>query len=284
MDKRTLSSHLKKINNTECSFVSLFLDSGVNFEFETEKNLLIFLLDGNVKYSIDYHNEIKVSAPCLYLVPKVKHYVHETVSDAELFILPFSSYLEILNVSYETESELSKTDIIRKEDSSTLKMTDMLLRYFTSLRASFSYGLKSTEFINLKIRELMIILEKEYKSEERITFFYPLIDREPAFSDFVYENYRKARSVKRLADLSCYSQSGFEKKFRKIFGLAPSKWIKQRLSIDVYNDLIKSSKPFNEISTDYGFSSPSHFNSFCKTILGGTPGELRKKYITPERF
>lgn len=105
---------------------------------------------------------------------------------------------------------------------------------------------------------------------------YLSLDKDYLFSDFIYSNYRKVRNVQELADLSFYSLSGFEKKFRRTFGISASKWLKQKLSMEILYEITKTSKQFKEISLDLGFSSPSHFNNFCKSLLGKTPREIRK--------
>lgn len=273
-------SRLKRMNEEERCFIPLFLETGETVQFETKRYLMFFLLKGAAECSIDYNEKIKLEAPGAYLVPKGKFYEHETILDSELVVLPLKSYVDLLCIPYD---RMSEDDVRESSYFYSLTLTQPLISYFNLLGTSISYGLNDPAFIELKIRELMFIIKKEYKNTERMLFFYPLFEREPEFVDFVYANYKEVKNVKALAELSCYSQSGFEKKFRKVFGVPPSKWLRYRVTIDVYNDLIKSVKPFKEISQDYGFSSPSHFNNFCRDTLGGTPGELRKRVIIPEK-
>lgn len=282
MDNKQALSLLVALNNTEHRFVHLRLPKGTNFRFETKKHFLVFLLDGSVRFSIDYSNESLLVPSSFYLIPKETYYEHETLTDSELIILPLNNYIDLIQIPY---SRPEGAELLTSATFSILPIKDKLQRYFALLKTALcSYDLDAPFFMDLKIRELMIIIEHEYPYAERINLFYPLIEREFDFADFVYANYKKVKNVKELADLSCYSQSGFEKKFRKVFGMAPSKWLKHRTTIDVYNALLNSSAPFKDISLDYGFSTPSHFNNFCKATLGGTPGNLRKRVVIPQIF
>lgn len=279
--KQTLLSPLKSLNSSACCFVSLSLTEGEEFQFKTERHFVVFLLKGSVKFTIDYSDEILLNYPGLYLIPKGTFYEHQTIRDAELFVLPARSSTDLFAMSYDG---LLEENMPKPKGCHVLKMTEPLSAYFKLLKYAISYGLTNPTFIELKIRELMIIIKNQYGNTERARFFYPLFECEPTFTDFVYMNYKKVKNVKALAELSCYSQSGFEKKFRKVFGVSPSKWLKFRMMIDVYNDLIKTGKPFKEISMERGFASPSHFNNFCKMSLGGTPGKLRKRIVKPNEF
>ena len=281
MNKQTPSLSLKRLNISDRCFVSLFFERGSKSRFETKRHFVIFLLKGSIKFSVDHSYETILDFPGAYLIPKGVCYEYEILSDAELFVLPLKNSLDLLDVPYE---RLSEDKFPYFSGLCVLKLTEALEAYFDLLRSIISYGLDNPEFIDLKIRELMVIFKKLYSNNERMSFFHPLFESEPTFIDFIYANYKRVRTVKALADLSCYSQSGFEKKFRKVFGIPPSKWLQHRMMIDIYDDLIKTSKLFKEISMDYGFSSPSHFNLFCQKALGGTPGELRNKKVIPDIY
>lgn len=278
--KQTLS-FLSTLNSTKNRFFSLYLSKETNVRFETKKHFLVFLLKGSVRFSIDYSNQTSLTSSSVYFVPKETYYEHETLSDAEILVLPLENYADLIRIPH---SRLEKEGTSDEVVSYVLPMKKRLQFYFYLLKSALAHGLDDQYFMDLKIRELMMIIEHEYSNTERINLFYPLIEREFDFADFVYANYRKVKNVKELADLSCYSLSGFEKKFCKVFGVSPSKWLKHRITIDIYNDLLNTSVTFKEISLDYGFSTPSHFNNFCKATMGATPGKLRRRIVKPRNF
>lgn len=92
-------------------------------------------------------------------------------------------------------------------------------------------------------------------------FFFSHWPREyNSFSDFIYQNYREVKSISELASLSCYSRSGFEKRFRKIFGVPASHWITLRKAADIYHEIRRSRKSIKQICFDYSFSSYVSFS------------------------
>lgn len=92
-------------------------------------------------------------------------------------------------------------------------------------------------------------------------------------------NYKRTSNIKDLAELSYYSLSGFDKKFRRIFGQAPSKWMNERRKTNIYKELFDANKTLKQISKEYGFSSAVYFNNYCKSVFGMSPGEIRKKEL-----
>lgn len=125
--------------------------------------------------------------------------------------------------------------------------------------------------------QLKCIYYFEIKIKELLNFFYPLLTKDTHFSDIILRNYNKVKTVKDLADLTHYSISGFEKRFKRVFGISPYKWLKKQKAKNIYREINYSVKTFKEISLEYDFTSPSHLNNFCKTNFGDTPGNIRRQ-------
>ncbi len=152
----------------------------------------------------------------------------------------------------------------------------MVSLYLGLLNKFTLYGISScAQYLEIKIKELIYIMAVEYTEEERLKFFDPLITNDLIFTDFIHKTYDKVKTIKELAELSYYSLSGFEKRFRRVFGKSASQWIKEKKVTDIYVEIRKGEKTFKELSAEYDFSSPSHFSYFCKTQLGNTPSKLR---------
>ena len=64
-----------------------------------------------------------------------------------------------------------------------------------------------------------------------MNFFSPVFSEGYDFALFVWSNYTKVKTAEELSLLSNYTFSGFEKQFRKVFGVAPYKWILQKKMI-----------------------------------------------------
>ncbi|HMM03103.1 MULTISPECIES: AraC family transcriptional regulator [unclassified Dysgonomonas] len=151
--------------------------------------------------------------------------------------------------------------------------------FLSFLDICMSDGLKCTYYFELKAKEFYFLLRAYYEKAALLGFFYPLLSKDISFSDLVIKNHYKARTVQELADMTHYSLSGFQKRFKKVFGVSAYHWMKDERSKSIYHQINSTEKSFKEISEEYGFSSPSHFNDFCKVHFGTTPGRIRRKKV-----
>jgi AraC-like DNA-binding protein len=62
--------------------------------------------------------------------------------------------------------------------------------------------------------------------------------------------------------------------------MSPSQWMQVQKSRVIYHEINCSDKTFAELGYEFGFSSPSHFNNFCKKMFKCAPGTIRKKNAT----
>lgn len=152
-----------------------------------------------------------------------------------------------------------------------------LKAYLESLIFSVNEGFECVYFYESKLNEFYYYLNRYYTDKEVSVFFSPLLGENGRFHDFVLRNHYKVKTVGELVTMMNYSRSGFEKQFKKIFDVSPGSWMQNMRMKHIYNEIKCSNKPFKEISEDYGFYSPSHFNDYCKQRFGRTPGEIRKK-------
>jgi len=137
-------------------------------------------------------------------------------------------------------------------------------------------GLRCSFFYEIKIRELLYLLRAYYDKYEVSNFFSPIFCNDLNFSNKIYENLDRAKTVKELAHIINYSPSGFDKRFKKVFNMSPYVWLQEQKAKKIYQEINTTKKTFSELSYEFGFSSPAHFCNFCKKYFGNTPGQLRK--------
>jgi AraC-like DNA-binding protein len=143
-------------------------------------------------------------------------------------------------------------------------------------------GLTSVEFCQLKQKELLYYFGLYYSKEELYDFFYSILSTDIAFSRLIYKNLEKIHNIEEFATLMNYSISGFKKRFHKVFGMPAYRWLSHERANKIFHAITCSRETFTQISYDFGFSSPSHLNNFCKKMFGATPGEIRaQKEVVP---
>ena len=152
--------------------------------------------------------------------------------------------------------------------------------YMTQLSTYLKDGVNCTHFQDIKRQELFFILRAYYQKEDLAVFFYPLLNSEDIyFKTFVMENCLYVKNIQDLAQMAKYSTSGFIKKFTRNFNESPYQWLMKYKSEHILHEIKLGEKNLKEISSQYNFSSMSHFINFCKKFYGETPGRIRKKKL-----
>lgn len=255
----------------------LEVPEGGTWEGQLLENKIFFVMEG--RFSITGGN-IANKAVCkgqMFLITQGCSYNIYAERNTSIIIIRLRGYINLCN-RFSIE-QLYKDRIEPDEVFNPLPINEQILGY---LHYTFSYvmdGLKCLHFFEMKLQELFFLLRAYYTKENLMLFFYPLLNNNQAFSDFVYKNYLKVKTVYELADLAHMSLSNFKKRFRKSFGKPPHQWMKEQKSIRIFYDINDSDIPLKYIVSKYNFSSLSQFNDFCKLQFGKPPGQLRKKCL-----
>lgn len=176
--------------------------------------------------------------------------------------------------------DLTREFDLKRVDSNIDRVVDaneLIGRYMTNLRFVLEQNLLNNLFFEIKIKELLYLLKVTFTKKE-LTGLWDLY--RPEFSNFygaVVRNCRENDTVAKLAELMHYTVSGFEKRFKKTFGVSPARWLRSRKAKRIYKEVSLGSLNFKEIADRYNFSSTSTFNDFFKSTFGKTPGEVRGK-------
>lgn len=136
---------------------------------------------------------------------------------------------------------------------------------------------------DIKQKELALIIKHYYTDEEKIRLFYYSLANDIAFAESVHRNFREVKTVAELASRLGYSEKTFEKMFFHCFSTTPYKWMQQQTALLLRDRLIDTSVPLKQIMAEFNFSTPSHFNVYCKRLLGANPSEFRKRKDSVER-
>lgn len=252
---------------------------GQSWNIFSVENKVIFIIEGSLSFSLDELNNQTISEKKMVMIPAGCHFNSKADRDTTLIIIRlhntkmlcdcFSLDLLLKEKNEEFEPGLHYLTINERVDS-----------YLTFLNTCMSEGLKCTYYFALKAKEFYFLLRAYYTKKDLLAFFFPLISHDLSFSEFVLKNHHKAKTVQELADMMHYSLSGFQKRFKKAFGVPAYHWMKEERSKSIFYQINSTDKSFKEISDEYGFSSPSHFNDFCKTNFGNTPGKIRQQKAT----
>jgi AraC-like DNA-binding protein len=162
------------------------------------------------------------------------------------------------------------------------KKDAFVLNFISSLNLHFQTGTDiSTEMRQLKFEELMLHLLEKYP--EKILSF-----RAPQSRDFDDLQIRKAVetnivnnvSIEELAFLCNISISTFKRRFTKIYGMPPSKWILLKRMEMAKNLLQHRNEKPSEVFYKIGYENHSSFSQSFKQTFGITPKEFQLQQLS----
>jgi AraC-like DNA-binding protein len=164
----------------------------------------------------------------------------------------------------------------------SFKKDAFVLNYINSLNLLFdAAGDISEEMKLLKFEELMLHLLQKYPTE--ILSFQT--DRSQDFDDFrirnaVETNVQNNITVDELAFLCNTSPSTFNRRFSKIYGTSPSKWLLLRRMEIAKNLLLHYQEKPSEVYYKVGYENHSSFSQSFKQIFGQTPKDFQSQNLT----
>ncbi|MDR1882919.1 MAG: AraC family transcriptional regulator [Prevotella sp.] len=257
------------------------IKKGQKWEIFPIDNKAVFMLYGRLRFSFGEFTDKIIDSGKIMLIPSGSNMISQAEEDCSLVIIRLHN-AKYLCDCFSLDVLLGEKTKDFKPDLYYLDINERIELFLSFLNTCMADGLKCTHYFELKAREFYFLLRAYYGRTALLHFFYPLLSNDISFSDLVMKNHYKAKTVQELAKLTHYSLSGFQKRFKKVFGVSAYHWMNDERSKSIYHQINSTEKSFKEISDEYGFSSPSHFNDFCKLHFGTTPGRVRRKKAAPK--
>lgn len=192
-------------------------------------------------------------------------------------ILVFHLYPDILRKIYKLEvpgfmKAPENTPLIHKLDSHDIvkKFIENLYFYFDNP------DLVSDELLELKIKELILLLVKTKNAESIISLFADLFTpRNLSLKEVVNNHLFSALSIEDLAKLSNLSISTFNRTFQSLFNDSPANYIRIKRLERARELLTLSDLAINEIAFQCCFSDIAHFSRSFRAAYGYSPSDYR---------
>ena len=255
------------------------LKAGQELQTESDSNQITFVIKGllaltckkiqNKKFKTGESILIPLHTPCLIVA----------VEDVSIMIMRLNFSINFCD-RLPLELLLESYGKIKKDSAlGVLEPNKRLTDFVNIMQEYIKDGLKCSFFFDIKIHEFLFLIRAYYEKHVVYDFFKAIYSTDFIFSNNVYRNLDNVKTVKEMADELQYSLSGFEKKFKKVFNASPYQWMQEQKAKKIYHEIHCSKKTFTEMAFEYDFSSPAHFNVFCKLYFGCTPGDLRKENL-----
>lgn len=268
--------------NTGFQFMNL--GKGKHFQYNDEQrvNVLIFLIKGEaaiIRNGKQY--TMKEGTIFLYEAHNKVKFSMEAVKDCHLMIHYFDIPIEFCHrLDLESLYRYISDNDINPDGVSFLPIHENISSDFIPpLKHLMDVRARCKHLIELKHQELFFYFRFFYTKQHLAEFFQPLLSPSLDFKQVVLANYSNATTAKHLAELCHYSEASFKAEFMKNFGETPYSWFSRQRLEAVKMKLKDVNTPFATIISDFNFSSPAHFTTYCKRNLGKTPKDWRREYI-----
>lgn len=239
---------------------------------------LVILLQGDIEIRYEIDKYFTPQLGYMFLLPKNKQITTFARKATTLLLCSFTNDLKL----YSRFSIQQLSHFISEstcQNPYCLKLDIRLQSFFSLLVDCLKEGLGCIHYHQIKRDELFLYLRAGYTKEELALFFYPVLDQNLEFKDFVLMNSRKIFDVKNFALQANMSLSTFNRRFKETFNETAKNWLLLRKQEFVKRDVALSNLSFSEIAEKYKFSSTSYLDTFCKKYFGKTPKEIRKEAV-----
>ena len=266
----------------ETGFKYLELDEITEFEEEdTNKNYLLFLLQGDFSISCNQFHNKPFHAGEMILIPRSSRLKGAAQAGSSLL----SMFFDIPENSCDKLMLQSLSDIC---DSTDYNFEPVGIRYpltpfLDTLIFCIKNGMSCAHLHNLMQREFFFLLRGFYEKREIATLLHPIIGKEMGFKDFVIYNHNKVDSIEQLVELSHMGRSRFFSKFTEVFGMTAKKWMLKQKDQQILNKMTEPGICIKDVIEELGFDSQVYFNRYCKQHFGCTPRQLMERCQTQNK-
>lgn len=232
-----------------------------------------FIMKGVVTAKLGDYPIVTFRAGEMMFVPKYMDVTITALEDVESVIFVYNKPINLCEKKAIEDAKKVKDQLTYEFKS--LPMNEAIYTFINQLIKYMDDGVYCTGLLQMKTTELFLIIMHYYSDIDKIIFFYHAIYSSMDFHDTVLANYKKVKTIVELATLCNMSLSDFNRKFRFEFRDTPYSWMLKRKSELIKMRLRDNGATIKAIALEYGFSSPAHFNTFCKKQLGGTPIQIK---------
>lgn len=273
-------SHQKFDYKNRCLIEKIIIQAPFRFStnFQDEA-CFIYFLEGKTKISSS--DELQEIEPKESVLLKCGTYFADLLkySHADMYeILVFHLYPDILRNIYSDEIPRFIEPVANKPLVQKLLSTDIITKFIESLYFYFENpSLASDDLLQLKIKELLLLLVQTKNAESVLTLFSDLFTpRNRNVKDVVHNHLFSDLTTRDLAELCNLSLSTFIRTFKDIFNDTPANYIKSKRLERAKKLLSIGTLTISEIAFKTCFADVAHFSRTFKSAFKISPSEYKR--------
>ena len=208
--------------NSDTGFSCHQLDKDDVYQIDNSKSsCALFVIQGRVNFDLgkSYEGEME-QRQMLYIPQNMKAQI-ESITGSRCILLFWDKHISTCDKLFLSSLSIKENDT--DTNDVILPIKKPLMNVLESVNLYLNARLLCRHMHLLKQQELLLVLRGFYTKKELAAFFSASTNIRESFERFVLDNYRKADSVKELADLYHISERSFNRKFHSCFGESPYK-------------------------------------------------------------
>ena len=254
------------------NFLRLSFKKGDYMEREVTRGKIVAIIQGkiNIKCNHLWHNNIGDSE--FFVLTKYSSIAVNFLEDTRLLLIQTESFVD----SYEMRvlNTLIKISDQYNYNMDSLLLCPSILNICKQIMDYMDAGVMSRTLAEIKRMELFYNLLSFYTEEQLAHLFYPVLSNFSGFRSFIFNNYKRVKSVKELVALSYMSKSLFYKRFMDEFHISAKQWLLQKKLEEISYKASLPDMTVKRLMMESECNSLPQFNNFCKRYF---QSELIKK-------
>lgn len=244
-----------------------------------QQNLFSFLLEGEKK--VEYAGASVQSKPGQFLLLSAGNCLmsEKTAGPSGTYksiLIAFDNHILADFLSRHSSSSPSRPCNAQKEPFLRFEQDDFLANYLESLRLLVASGLPTPAMRLLKLEELLSYLEQTCPGQlQKLHTKRGESSDELLIRQAVTAGIDQPVTVDELAFLCNISVSTFKRRFAKLYGHSPTKWMLEKRMQKAARLLSQEKRKASEIYDELGYENLSSFIQSFKHVYGLTPKQYQ---------
>ncbi len=250
---------------------------------ENDTNTLVFILEGSITSDIARYKNVTVNEGEFIFAENGNEMLIKALADSTIIWAGVKGQMSLCN-EYSFKDLMAyykknKRRLGKETEPFKLPINHILRKELESTCDTLNKGMLCAHYQKLKINILLMLLRAFYTKDDLVRLFRPILNEDNEFKHAVQAAYNDQLNVQELMTALNLSESTFNRKFTKVFGMTAGKYITRRKKDQVLRYLLFSDLSEKEISEKFKFT-PGYIVKFSKNHFGKTPSELRAEHET----
>ena len=241
-------------------------------------NHVVSILFSGEQHIKTYDNElIKVKPKEVLFIPRGMYYVSDLIPEEGSFKSILFYFDDQLIQEFLANTRVTEVNKEETPDHLKFGLVPAINVFAESLINIYqSNQLRSKNFLNLKILELLYLLNGLTQEQDFANFLFKLtLPKKRNIKAFMDSNFDKPLKIEDYAYLTGRSLSTFRRDFKSYFDTTPQKWLKDKRMEKAMNLLNEKERSVTDLAYEVGYENISYFIKEFKVKYGVSP----KQYI-----